>query len=88
MSKIRNKLIFSFLLVAIFAALSIGGYAMHTITTVISDLTIEQQESRVSLISKSLEDYLENALLDLSFLRETAAIKRVREGISSGSKRE
>lgn len=81
MSKIRNKLLLSMLLVTILPLLLVGGYSLYSTTDSLRQSSLTALDNKVSLVSERVENFLEDISGDLFFLRDSSAINLYLSGL-------
>jgi methyl-accepting chemotaxis protein len=77
MSKIKNKLLLAFILVALLPLLSVGAYGVYNITATVKANSISKLNNKVSLVSSKVEDFLKNVSSDLFYLTDSTSAKRL-----------
>lgn len=77
MSKIKNKLLLAFILVALLPLLSVGAYGIYNITGTVKANSISKLNNKVSLVSSRIEDFLKNVSSDLFYLKDSTATTRM-----------
>ena len=75
MTKIRNKLLFAFILVALIPLVVLGGYALINISQSLRSINTSKLNDKVSLISFEIEDFLKNVSDDLFYLRDSVPLQ-------------
>ncbi len=75
MTKIRNKLLFAFILVSLIPLVVLGGYALTNITKSLRSTNTSKLSDKVSLISFEIEDFLKNVSNDLFYLRDSVPLQ-------------
>jgi len=83
--KIRNKLIFSLLIVALIPALLIGGYGLYSTTNALGKSSEERLKAKVESLASSIESFLGNVYVDLFYLRDSSAVTNLYRALASGS---
>ncbi|MCK5813895.1 MAG: HAMP domain-containing protein [Cocleimonas sp.] len=81
MKKIRNKLLFSMLLVTILPLLLVGGYSLYSTTDSLRQSSVITLENKVSLVSERVGNFLENVSSDLFYLRDSSAVNLYLSGL-------
>ncbi len=84
MDKIRNKLIFSLLLVALIPALSIGGYGLYSTTDALGKSSEERLKAKVASLASTIETFLGNVHVDLFYLRDSSAVANLYQALAEG----
>jgi methyl-accepting chemotaxis protein len=74
MSKIKNKLLLAFVLVALLPLLSVGAYGIYTITNTVKANSISKLNNKVSLVSSKVGDFLKNVTDDLFYLKDSTTL--------------
>jgi len=77
MSKIKNKLLVAFILVALLPLLSLGAYGIYNITATVKANSISKLNSKVSLVSSKVEDFLKGVASDLFYLKDSTSAKQM-----------
>ncbi len=85
MDKIRNKLIFSLLIVALIPALLIGGYGLYSTTNALGKSSEERLKAKVESLASSIERFLGNVYVDLFYLRDSSAVTNLYRALASGN---
>ncbi len=75
MTKIRNKLLFAFILVSLIPLVVLGGYALTNISQSLRSINTSKLNDKVSLISFEIEDFLKNVSDDLFYLRDSVPLQ-------------
>ena len=75
MSKIRNKLLFAFILVSLIPLVVLGGYALTNISQSLRSINTSKLNDKVSLISFEIEDFLKNVSDDLFYIRDSVPLQ-------------
>ncbi len=77
MKKIRNKLLFAFILVALIPLVVLGGYALTNISQSLRSINTSKLNDKVSLISFEIEDFLKNVSDDLFYIRDSMPLQKI-----------
>ncbi|HFC53319.1 MAG TPA: HAMP domain-containing protein [Gammaproteobacteria bacterium] len=85
MDKIRNKLIFSLLLVALVPVALIGGYGLYSTTDALRVSGEERIRSKVTSLASTIERFLENVSVDLFNLRDSSSVSNLYRALASGA---
>ena len=87
MTKIKNKLLFAFILISIIPLIVIGGYALTNISSSLKAVHSGKLNDKVTSISSQIEDFLNNVSNDLFYLRDSTALRTMigDSGITSGN---
>ncbi len=83
MTKIRNKLLFAFILVALIPLVVLGGYALTNISQSLRSINTSKLNDKVSLISFEIEDFLKNVSDDLFYLRDSVPLQEMINDMST-----
>lgn len=75
MTKIRNKLLFAFILVSLIPLVALGGYALTSISGSLRSISDSKLKDKVTLVSVSIEDFLKNVSNDLFYLRDSVSLQ-------------
>jgi len=75
MTKIRNKLLFAFVLVSLIPLVALGWYALTSISGSLSSISDSKLKDKVTLVSVSIEDFLNNVSNDLFYLRDSMPLQ-------------
>lgn len=85
MTKIRSKLLLAFILISLIPLIVVGGYALTTISDSLRAASNNKLEDKVTLVSFGIEDFLKNVSTDLYYLRDSALLKTMTDGMNSNS---
>ena len=77
MKSIRTKLLVAFILVALIPLIAIGFYGLYSITKALRSTSISKIESKVTLLSSKMDDFLKNVSSDLFYLRDSASLRNL-----------
>jgi len=83
MTKIRNKLLFAFILVSLIPLVVLGGYALTNISQSLRSINTSKLNDKVSLISFEIEDFLKNVSDDLFYLRDSVPLQAMISDMAS-----
>ncbi len=83
MTKIRNKLLFAFIIVSLIPLVVLGGYALTNISQSLRSINTSKLEDKVSLLSFEIEDFLKNVSDDLFYLRDSVPLQTMIENIAT-----
>ncbi len=83
MTKIRNKLLLAFILVALIPLIVLGGYALTNISQSLRSINTSKLEDKVSLLSFEIEDFLKNVSDDLFYLRDSVPLQEMIRDMST-----
>ncbi len=75
MTKIRNKLLFAFILISLIPLIIVGGYALTNISSSLKSIHSGKLNDKVTIISSQIENFLKNVSNDLFYLRDSAALR-------------
>lgn len=75
MTKIRNKLLFAFILVSLIPLVALGGYALTSISGSLQSISNSKLKDKVSLVSSGIEGFLKNVSDDLFYLRDSVPLR-------------
>jgi HAMP domain-containing protein len=75
MTKIRNKLLFAFILISLIPLVSIGWFALNNISNSLKASSTAKLNDKVHLISFEIEDFLKNVSNDLFYLRDSVSLR-------------
>ncbi len=75
MTKIRNKLLFAFVLISLIPLVVVGGYALTSISGSLKSASSGKLNDKVIILSSQIEDFLKNVSNDLFYLRDSTALR-------------
>jgi HAMP domain-containing protein len=73
-TKIRNKLLFAFILISLIPLIIVGGYALTNISSSLKSVHSGKLNDKVTIISSQIEDFLKNVSNDLFYLRDSITL--------------
>ncbi|PWQ96325.1 cache domain-containing protein [Leucothrix arctica] len=71
MKNIRNKILFTMMLLTLLPVLLIGGYSFYTTSEALREAALKDQQNHLARTQQHIETLLSNAERDLLFLRES-----------------
>ncbi len=74
MTKIRNKLLFAFILISLIPLIIVGGYALTNISSSLKSVHSGKLNDKVTIVSSQIEDFLKNVSNDLFYLRDSITL--------------
>lgn len=84
MTKIKNKLLLSFILVSLIPLIVLGGYGVTSISKSLESASTGKLSDKVSLFSLEVQDFLKNVSNDLFYLRDSVTLRTLVKELSDG----
>ena len=84
MTKIKNKLLLSFILVSLIPLIVLGGYGLTSISDSLESASTGKLSDKVSLYSSEVQDFLKNVSNDLFYLRDSVTLRSLVKNLSDG----
>ncbi len=85
MTKIKNRLLLSFVLVSLIPLIALGGYGVTSISKSLESVSVGKLDDKVSLVSFEIEDFLKNVSNDLFYLRDSVTLNNLVKSIEASS---
>lgn len=83
MTKIKNKLLLSFILISLIPLIVLGGYGLTTISDALESASTEKLSDKVALYSSEVHDFLKNVSNDLFYLRDSVTLRSLVDSLAT-----